>query len=268
MKKLFKSIGIIGLILLSYVYTSQTINVIEETDQIMVKIKENKDNYEIKMIDNIVNGDIIIPGIKGRIVNVNKSYNNMKKMGIYNKDYFIYDYIYPNKIMDKYIVSGNKNKNMVSLVFILDNNTNINNIISILDKENIKSDFFITYNYLNKNTKLIEELINKGHGIHYYGNYNISDFNWTMLALNSLKEQTHFCYFKEKDDISLNACVNSNNYSIISSIEVKDSLYDLRKNLKSGSIVTVYDNLSLVINYIKSKGYKIDKLENHLSFDI
>lgn len=56
------------------------------------------------------------------------------------------------------------------------------------------------------------------------------------------------------------------------SIVVKNSPYmEVRENLKSGSIISfkinsrLEEELPIIINFIKSKGYKIENLNEHLS---
>ena len=168
MGKIFKGIGIIGLVIFSFFYTNKTVSVIKEQDEIMVEIRNQESNYNKEVVESIIDGDSIIPGINGLKVNINKSYNNMKKIGIFNSNYFIYDVIKPKETIknkDKYIISGNKKLNKVSLLFIVDDINSVDKIIRILEKEKIKSDFFITNDFINKNGYLVNYLINNGYSI-------------------------------------------------------------------------------------------------------
>ena len=99
MKKIFSKIGLFGLVLFSFFYTHKTVTVLKENDDIMIKIKENLNDYNIYSINSVIKGDTIIPGIKGKIVNIDKSYENMKKIGIYNSNYLVYDIDTWNKIL-------------------------------------------------------------------------------------------------------------------------------------------------------------------------
>lgn len=271
MNKVFKGIGLFGLVLFSFFYTNKTAMVIKEQDSIMIEIKKEQNKYEKKVIESLINGDTIIPGINGLKVNINKSYDNMKKIGIYNSNYLVYDIIKPKDSLknnkDKYIISGNdKNKN-VSILFIVNDIDNMDEIVKILEKENIKSDFFVTNDFINKNKYLINKLKSKGFNINYYGDYKSSDFvvNNTIIK-NNLKQKNVYCYLESKNKEYLDICYLNKNYTIIPSIIIKNSMYNkVKKNIKNGSLISIYTNniseLSLTIKYIKSKGYNIVKLD-------
>ena len=46
-------------------------------DEIMIKIKEEASLFSKSPKDAIINGDYIIPGVSGRNVDINKSYNEI-----------------------------------------------------------------------------------------------------------------------------------------------------------------------------------------------
>ena len=274
MKNIFKGIGLFGLVIFSFFYTNQAVSVINEKDEIMVKIKERQNEYNIAPIQSKVDGDSIIPGVNGRKVNINKSYNNMKKIGIYNPNYLIYDVLYPDERLkkDKYIISGNNKINNVSLIFIIDDISSIYKIISILKEENIKSDFFITDDFINNNIGLTAYLVSNGFGINYYGDYSSSDFviNNTIIKSN-LKQENVYCYLENKNNKYLDICRLNNNYTIIPNIIIKNNMLSkIKKEIKNGSIISIYssdiEELLLTIKYVKSKGYNIVKLDE--IFDI
>ena len=133
MKKTFQIIGLISLTCFSFFITEQTALVVNNMDEIMVEIKSNKDNYKSNYIDAKISDDTIIPGINGKTVNVNKSYKNMKTNGYYSDKLFIYDYTKPKVSLEdninKYIIKGNSSKRMVSLIFILKNDDDIQHFL-------------------------------------------------------------------------------------------------------------------------------------------
>ena len=67
MKKLFNAIGIICLVIISFIYTEKTVMVVREYDDIMINIKKQKN---IEKIDSIIIEDTIIPGILERKINI------------------------------------------------------------------------------------------------------------------------------------------------------------------------------------------------------
>ena len=123
MKNIVKSIGLITLICFSFFYTEKVIDVVNEQDDIMIKIKEVKDNYKIDSVDATISENTIIPGINGREVDIEKSYQNMKQIGIFNENYFVYKEVSPKDKLednyDKYIINGNLTKKYISLIFIV-----------------------------------------------------------------------------------------------------------------------------------------------------
>lgn len=273
MKKIFSKIGLFGLVIFSFFYTHKTVTVLKENDDIMIKIKENINNYNIYSINSVINGDTIIPGIKGNIVNIDKSYENMKKIGIYNSNYLIYDIDYPKTSLkdnkDKYIVSGNSKKKEVSLLFIINNDKIMDSLLKILDNENIKADFFITGDFINKNEAISKYLIKNGHSINYYGDYSKSDFifNNTIIR-NSFKQKNIYCYLEDKNKKYLDTCYLNKNYTIIPNIIIKNNMLNsIKKELRNGGIISIYigniDELSITIKYIKSRGYDIVKLDKN-----
>ena len=160
MKKAFQIIGLISLTCFSFFITEKTALVVNNMDEIMIEIKEKMDNYNSDSVDAIIEDNIIVPGINGRVVNINKSYKNMKSNGYFSENLFIYDYIRP-KIslydnMDKYIIKGNPSKRMVSLIFILYGEDNITDILNILNNYNVNATFFVDYNWFSKNTETIK----------------------------------------------------------------------------------------------------------------
>ena len=93
MKKIFQVIGIISLTCFSFFVTEKTATVVSDMDEIMIEIKNKKDDYESNSIDAIIDNNTIIPGVSKRKVNVNKSYKSMKSNGYFNDKLFVYDYL-------------------------------------------------------------------------------------------------------------------------------------------------------------------------------
>ena len=84
MKNLVKLLGLFVLIVFSFFYTDKVLNVIREEDKVMIELTSVIDVYKEDAVDAKVVDNTIIPGIKGRIINVDKSYNKMKQLGILN----------------------------------------------------------------------------------------------------------------------------------------------------------------------------------------
>ena len=126
MKKVLKNISLLILVLFSFFYTDKVMDLVNRKDPLMNKINLLKYKYEILPVNAILEDNTIIPGIKGKSVNLDKSYENMKKSGIFREDYLIYNDILPSEMlsnnMDKYIIKGNDYNNRVALLIIIDPN--------------------------------------------------------------------------------------------------------------------------------------------------
>ena len=235
MYKIFRNIGLIILIVMSFIYTNKLVGVVKEYDDIMIQIKENKDKYSVNKEEAIINKDTIIPGINGKKVNVDLSYNKMREKGNYDNKLFVYDNIdIKDKLednIDKYVIKGRKN---MKVSIILKLNTNDNIIDTAL---NIYAD----NTWLNKNK-----------------------INQNIILLNN--DSGEYCYTEEKDTDILNKCIKRGKNTIIPTLIIKDnSLINVEKYLESGIIITCnkynYKNIS---NYIRSKGYEIVSLKELL----
>ena len=88
----------------------------------------------------------------------------MKRYGKFYSSLLEYENVLPTITMsnnkDKYIISGNPDKRMVSLIFIVDNNSDIESILSILNNEKVKGNFFIDNEWLENNSHKLENIIN------------------------------------------------------------------------------------------------------------
>ncbi|MCI9435449.1 MAG: polysaccharide deacetylase family protein [Bacilli bacterium] len=280
MKKFFSIIGIFTLAIVSFIYTNKTIEVAKQFDNVMTTINEISSDYYVDPIDGMIIDDVdFIPGISGHEVDCDKSYKSMRKYGGFNKNLLEYNEIKPkNKLednLDKYIISGNKNKSMVSLIFIVEDSNNIDKILSILENKNIKANFFIDGAWLEKNNEVLSEIVSKGHGIgnlSYNRNYQNSSFAWMDTIIKRLSHEKYgFCYSEEDNSDNLKLCAMNNNFTIKPSIIVKNyPLKEIKKSITNGSIISIPINknveqeLSAVISYINSRGLEIVTLKELL----
>lgn len=247
MKKLFKYIGILSLVLASFIITEKTSMVIKETDDIMIKIKEEKTKFEQEPIDAKIEENKITPGIYGKKVNEEKTYEQMKRQGKYNNENYVYDQTKPKisieDIYDKYIETGNKTKKEISIIIIIkESNINTQELkdikVTILknNERNIKKNYFTEVD--------IEKNINK---------------------------TPNYCYIQEYNRQEIEKCAKEQRHSIKINKITKNLLQETKKELSNGKIITIELNdqtkkeLKLTINYIKNKGFKIVKIEELLS---
>lgn len=257
--------------------TEKTAMVVSDMDEIMIQIKENYNKYKSESIDAVIEDNTIIPGISAKKVNIKKSYKNMKQNGYYSDKLYIYDYMKPSVSlsdnMDKYIIKGNPNKRMVSLIFKVGVNDDIKNILNIINNYKVNVTFFIDTSWFANNNDLVQFLINSGHNIGILmDDYNNYDYEWMDMVIKKINNQkNNFCYNIENNEENLNACKLKKNYTI-KPVEISDKspLLSIKNSLDAGSIFSFKINsqlkkeLSTILIYIKSKGYIIENLENHL----
>lgn len=281
MKNIFKFFGLLSLIGFSFYYTDKVMDVAVEQDEIMIKINDVKEQYFISPVDAIILEDGMIPGINGREVDVEKSYNNMRSIGVFQNNYLSFNEIKPNvSIFDnykKYIIQGNNEKHMVSLVFILEDNKYLDELYEVIEKRNIKVNFFVDYDYLVNNSNTVKELQNVN--VYSYGLNGLYSPD-TLLFSNNLieritKQKSNYCLVKERDEKSLNLCAKYDMFTIIPNLYIKNGIYnEIKKKVTSGNIILIdmntsnIDGLDVAIDYIEAKGLKIGYLSELLSEEL
>ncbi len=266
--KTIKIIGLLCLFCLSFFYTEKVINVTLNQDEIMIKIKEYKDNYNKNPINAIINEDTIIPGNIGKYIDEEVSYKNMKKIGYFEPTLINYKDIYPEISIynnyNKYIINGNTLKKSVSLIYIINSNNTFHSILDIINNNNIKLNFFIDSSYLNNNISIIDKI--KDNEIYNYGNNGTYTKDNLIISNNIINNKSNnksiYCLFTSKDENSLNNCANNKMLSIL--INKDDNYYTIKNNLSNGKIFLINNTKELdsIIKYIKSKGYNITTLSN------
>ncbi|MBE6151980.1 MAG: hypothetical protein E7165_01540 [Firmicutes bacterium] len=281
MKKFFQIIGITTLACFSFIFTEKTAITLRDNDDLMKVIKEQSISYKIESENALVEDDTIIPGLNGKNVNNNKSYDNMKRFGQFNENMLIYDLLFPEislkNTYNKYIIGGNPRKNMVTLIFKVTENSDINTILSTVDV-NIPLNFFVDGNWLESNEESLKKLTDFNFvigNLGYHGDYTKSGYVWINTIINRYsKQENNYCYVESKNEDYLKICALQKSYTIMPSIITKDNpLIEIKNNIKSGDIISLEINnqtlkqLPLIISYINSKGFKITSLDEFLSED-
>ena len=78
----------------------------------------------------------------------------MKKYGYFSESNIIYKEVYPEISIynnyNKYIINGNSSNKSISLIYILNNDKTLDNILTTINKYNISINFFIISYFLVK----------------------------------------------------------------------------------------------------------------------
>lgn len=279
MKRFFEILGFLSLICFSFFYTEKTIDVVKEVDDIMITLKEQAPKYQEKAENAKIDGMFMIPGISGKIVNIQKSYEEMKHYGKFHPNLLVYDKVSPEISIqnryDKYIQTGNPKKRQVSFIFIVGEKDNPSPFINILKKSKVTGTFFIDSSWLEKNqTELIDFIHHKFTVGNYsnQGDYSHESFVWMDTIIKRVGGQKQgYCLVGKENKKALKNCQLQKDYTIYPNIMIKENPYsELIEQVKNGSIILmkmnrkVKNELPMMITYLKQKGYEIVNLENLL----
>ena len=279
MKKFFQMVGLITLMVASFIYTEKVGTTAKLSDPLLIEIKSKKDGYKENAIEPIIKDNTIIPGVNGKEVDIQKSYEAMSKIGYFDDKLLVYK---PLKVQnnldknkDKYIINGNNTKADITLLFKVDPKDVLTYIINTLNQRKIKATFFIESKYLEKHHNQIINLIQKGHTVGNLSNnedYTDSDFIWMKTIITNIGPQIYnYCYTEKPNKTIIKNCNIQNSYTIMpKTIIKKNYLLNIKKIILKGSIISLEVNknlnaeLNAILNYVQSKGYKIKPLEELL----
>lgn len=279
MKRFFEILGFLSLICFSFFYTEKTIDVVKEVDDIMITLKEQAPKYQVKAENAKIDGMFMIPGISGKIVNIQKSYEEMKHYGKFHPNLLVYDKVSPEISIqnryDKYIQTGNPKKRQVSFIFIVGEKDNPSPFINILKKRKVTGTFFIDSSWLEKNQTELIDFIHYKFTVGNYsnqGDYSHESFVWMDTIIKRVGGQKQsYCLVEKENKKALKNCQLQEDYTIYPNIMIKENPYsELIEQVKNGSIILmkmnrkVKNELPMMITYLKQKGYEIVNLENLL----
>ncbi len=279
MKRFFEILGFLSLVCFSFFYTEKTIDVVKEVDDIMITLKEQAPKYQVKAENAKIDGKFMTPGISGKIVNLQKSYEEMKHYGKFHPNLLVYDKVSPEISIknryDKYIQTGNPKKRQVSFLFVVDEKGNPSPIIEILKEKKVTGTFFIDGSWLEKNQNELVSLIEGKFTVgnySYRGDYGHESFVWIDTIIKRVGGQKQsYCLVEKENKKALSTCKLQKDYTIYPNIIIKENPYsELTEQVESGSIILmrldaqVKKELPLMITYLKQKGYEIVNLEQLL----
>lgn len=277
LKKLIRVILILLLSVFSFYYTNKSIELVREQDPIMKTIRSTSEKYNVQAVNAEIKDNTIIPGISGKEINYVESYTKMKQYGMYNEIMTTLKDVEPtisvDDYYDKYIISGNKIKRSVALVFKIEQTTP-KEIINILNKNKINSTFFIDGEYLENNSKDITLMTNHElELLSYNKGYDEIYFSSSKDYLESLtNRKLKYCYSDYDKEEVINLCQKLKLHTIVPTINIKNSLLkEVKEQLSNSAIISIPNSkntkqeLDTTIKYIKSRGYTIETLEDLLN---
>lgn len=274
-KNFFSIVGVIALVCFSFYYTDFATVIIKENDPIMKEIKRVSKHYKEQSVNATLYENNIIPGINGLQVDIEETYSSMKRYGTFNDNLLVFEEVSPiisiTKIYNKYIKEGNPTKNMVSIIFIIDDYSYVTEIINILDSKSTKATFFVDSKIIDESVDLLSLVKKSRHQVELYSEtYHVDNIKkYRRIIKKYADSNINYCFTEVENKEILNNCSGDKMYTIIPSINTTNFPYnDVKTNLESGSIIRLNNNLytlrelKYIINYIKQKGFDIVTLED------
>lgn len=272
MKKKIEYILMLILFALSLIYTNSATNIIKKEDPIMKSIMKNKNAYKIESVNAKIENDTITPGVNGCEVDINKSYQNMKKINEYTDKMLKYKDLIPeitiSNVYNKYITNGNDTKREVSIIVNIDEK--IDEVVTMANDNKIKINMFLDSEMLKNGPIKIEKTY-----IHIYNggvnnNYDDITIEWMNDIIEDNYNESKYCINKNKNDNNLMICARNKMHTINPNLIVTHSnLYNIKSLITNGSIIYFdknnINNIKSISNYILSKGYKIVFLDELLN---
>ena len=280
MKNILRILGITVLTVFSFYYTNKMIDLAKEKDPIMIEILNEKDNFIVEPVNATIQEDYIIPGLMGLNIDINKSYYKMKKLGNYNENLYMFINEEPEisieKNFNKFIISGNKEKRKIALIFKLNKKDYVEEVLNILNSTNTVGDFFIDGIIFENNIELLKKITESNNflgNLGYNNMYNKLTIKYTNSLIDKFVKYNYNYCLVEKDDYEvLDLCSSLNMYTIKSiPISKTDSYIDIKDKLSNGGIYTIDMNkytvneLKPIIKYISYKGYNIVTINELIS---
>ncbi len=253
MKDITSYFFIIAFLIFSFFYTEKIISYVQTKDPLYESINSKKNNYNIEYVDSIIDENTIIPGLNGLKIDVRDSFFNMKSINTFNEKSLIYEEVQPKISLednkDKTIISGNKQKKSISLIF--------EGSKYLGEYKNYNVDLLS-----NKDTKFYN-------GIEYINNETEKEyFDYFETLLNKYKINKDICII---NSLNKNICKSNKKYLIKPSLTLNNSnLIKVKNNIDNGSIILIKDtasiqDINLLIKYIESKDINIVFLSKLIS---
>ena len=253
MFKHLKYLGMLSLLCFSFFYTEKIAKFMRQKDPLYVSIETMKDDYKEDYVNAIIEDDYIIPGLMGKEIDVEKSFQKMQNYGYFIEDSIVYENKEPKISLknngQKIIKKGNALKNNVALI------TQNVCLATYLSEMSIPYNILVTKETASSN--------------YYNGtkiNFDKQNYEETEQILKN--ERNNLCFVKNNfQDI----CLKYKKNLIEETVSInKNNLPSQYKKIEAGYILYLEDDLDLsglkvLIKEINFKGLKIVSLTDLIS---
>ncbi len=178
-------------------------------------------------------------------------------------------------VYDKYIVKGNDAKKAVALVFLVTDETYLEEINNILLTNDVPATFFLESNYIKNNKDFVKDLsvTNEIEPLGSSATYDKETILYDVSLIETITDlPAKYCFTKYANSDTLKICSNYQLQTVRPTILTGNyPLTKIKNNLTNGAIISfdmtsiVRKELSVSINYIRQKGYDFLTLSELLS---
>ncbi|MBB6443890.1 polysaccharide deacetylase family protein [Bacillus benzoevorans] len=172
-----------------------TVEVAKKHDSLYMEIEQQAETYEIPPSDAKI--DPVwkaIPGYNGQAVDIEASYEKMKKNGKFDERKLEFRQVKPRKhladLPPAAIYKGNPDKPMVSLIInVAWGNEYLSDMLATLKRHHIHATFFLEGRWVKKNPELAKMITDAGHeaGNHSYTHPNMQNLTSAQIRQEMVK---------------------------------------------------------------------------------
>ncbi|WP_139364899.1 polysaccharide deacetylase family protein [Sutcliffiella halmapala] len=175
--------------------TVLSINIMETSKQkseLYAEISEKAADYEVAPQDAIIDKVWKAqPGLNGLKVDIQKSYENMKKNGVFDEKKLILEQTPPNVHLEDLppspVYRGHPDKQMAAfLINVAWGNEHIPGMLETLKKHGVQATFFLEGRWVKENPSIAKMIVEAGHEV---GNHSYTHPNMKTLGSGAVREQ-------------------------------------------------------------------------------
>lgn len=237
--------------LFSFYYTEKIAILMQNKSPLMQNIEGVEKRYKETPVNATLEGEYIVPGVMGRMINKTKSYVNMKSFGAFNEYYLIFDDVKPEVSLednkDKIIKSGHPSKKAIAYL-VEDGNPEIQ---KYLENNKIVASLLVTEDTY-KNNSYFEQI-----------NSDQNKYRNVESLLNKNNQNKNICYVKS---LNKEFCKKEQKYLVEETFSLGSSnIVEAKSKINNGAIVLIkktatLETLKLFQKEVNFKGLEVISL--------
>ncbi|MDX8365113.1 polysaccharide deacetylase family protein [Cytobacillus sp. IB215665] len=220
---------------------NSTMTVAKQMDSLYIEIKEKAPQYKIPA----QNAEVhkvwkATPGYNGLQVDIEASYENMKKEGNFDEKKLVLQQVQPNihlsDLPPSPIYRGHPDKPMVAfLINVAWGTEYIPSMLEILNKHKVKATFFLEGRWVKENPDLAKMIVDAGFEV---GNHSYSHPNLRLMGSDEIRDQL----VKTNDIIQATTNKSSTLFAPPSG-SIRDEVVEIASELNMGTIMWSVDTI-------------------------